>query len=409
METKRKKRIATAIKLLKAEKCAAAMLIGSAIPKIKSLDQHYPYFQDSNFFYLTGSQLQGSLLLLKSDGSKTLFTRPVSKTQELWEGKVEDPKKLAKLLGTDLVFSENIRKEITCRLSGMEKLYYPVSSFSFATKTVNYIISHQPFSFTPNFSDSNIIMSQLRLYKDPDEITLIKEAIEITKGALYLVQDLISHGVYEYQIRAALEYYLKIQDAEPAFDTIVASGKSAATLHYTKCDAKLKRNDLLLIDIGAKFKGYNSDISRTYPVNSFSPLQKDLYDIVLAAQLASIKKVKHNAKIKSVYLAAVKVIAQGLKDLKVLRGSLEQIIKKKTYLPYFPHSIGHSLGLDVHDLGSLRGNPDAKLSKGMVFTIEPGIYFSKKTKNIPPLGIRIEDNVLVKEKNSLLLSKEIVK
>ena len=165
-----------------------------------------------------------------------------------------------------------------------------------------------------------------------------------------------------------------------------------------------------MIDCGAELNMYNGDITRCYPVDGkFSPIMQEIYSIVLEAQKASIKAVKNNVKIETVYNASAKILTEGLVELKVLKGKVSKLLEKKAYQPYFPHGIGHSLGIDVHDVGNLRGNNNAVLKKGMVFTIEPGIYFPKTVGRAPACGIRIEDNILVTENGCKILSDFIPK
>ena len=202
----------------------------------------------------------------------------------------------------------------------------------------------------------------------------------------------------------------RARGADVAFSTIVGGGISAATLHYETAHRKLKNEDLLLVDLGAEYKLYAADITRTVPISGhFSKEYRILYTAVLNAQMAAIKRIKHGAKIQTLYDAVVEHLVDGLLQLKVLKGSAKANIKKKTYLPYFPHGLGHGLGLDVHDVGDFRGSAGGILQEGVVYTVEPGLYFPKPIGKLPACGIRIEDDVLVTRKGCEVLTPELPK
>jgi Xaa-Pro aminopeptidase len=251
--------------------------------------------------------------------------------------------------------------------------------------------------------DAEQFTARLRLFKDPSEVAKIKEAAEITGGALQNVLPLIEAGVAEREIGAFIEYFYKVHGAEPAFGTIVASGASAATLHYRSLSRKLKKGELLLIDTGAELDMYASDITRMIPVGGTTSLElRDLHDIVLRAQLIAIKKVRPGVRMVDVYNAAAKELVYGLKYLGILKGNVSQLLKKGAFKPYFPHGIGHPLGIDVHD--ATPTGQESILEKGMVITIEPGLYFPKPTGPLPACGVRIEDDVLVTSRGHEVLT-----
>jgi Xaa-Pro aminopeptidase len=253
-----------------------------------------------------------------------------------------------------------------------------------------YLLRNLPASLI----DAEQFTSRLRLFKDPGEVARIKEAAEITGGALQNVLPLIEAGVAEREIGAFIEYFYKVHGAEPAFGTIVASGVSAATLHYRALSRKLKKGELLLIDTGAELDMYASDITRMIPVGgTTTPELRDLHDIVLRAQLLAIKKVGPGVRMMDVFKVAATELTYGLKYLGILKGNVSQLVKKGAFKPYFPHGIGHSLGIDVHD--ATPTGQESVLEKGMVVTIEPGLYFPKPTGPLPACGVRIEDDVLV--------------
>lgn len=401
-------RIKKAIKLLRAERLPAALLVSSAPLRNLSRDQSFPYRQDSDFLYFTGSELKGALLCIAPALKKPLLIAPkVDEHALLWEGAPPDPKKIARAIGAKLIISNTPYPELKPYLKEIEILYFQNTHSSLSAAIAERIIANTASSaaLPKRFAHADLIMEQLRLYKSTAEVRAIKAAAKVTNEALFAMLPYLKAGVKEFELAAHLEHSFKLSGCTSAFNTIVATGASAATLHYEKLNRSLKRNDLLLIDLGASYSGYAADISRTLPVScAFLPWQQDLYQIVLDAQDAAIKRVKSGVKIASVYDAAAKVITQGLRDMRVLKGSPSSLLKQGAYKKYFPHRIGHSLGLDVHDVGALRGGGHCVLEAGMVLTIEPGLYFAKALKGIKPCGIRIEDDLLVKKNGSEILS-----
>jgi Xaa-Pro aminopeptidase len=243
------------------------------------------------------------------------------------------------------------------------------------------------------------------MHKEQYEVDLIRRANEITNEGLLYIAARLDPGLTEAHAARTIEYVFKMNDATTAFGTIVAGGSEAAVLHHRASDRKLKRGEMVLIDCGAEYKLYCGDITRVVPCGgTFSPEQRDVYEVVLAAQKAALKNIRAGVKIAKAYDAAARVMTEGLVALKVLRGKPSELFEKKAYLPYFPHGIGHSLGIDVHDVGNLRGNKEATLEAGMVITVEPGLYFPKKVGKVPACGVRIEDNVLVTAKGCEILS-----
>ncbi len=409
-----KKRIARVYKELKKAGRPTALLLGSASNRLRSLDQFHTFRQDSNFFYLTGSQGHGFCILLSTESKNPLlFAPPVNPLQIVWEGEGESASELAKSLGCDLIQSEKLLPEIKRRLLGVELLYFQNQHENLAWKISKELIeldTAQRGRYPASFINVDEIFTTLRLYKDADEIKFIRQAIALTHTALQSVLPHITNGGSEQEIAAHIEYIFNLHGARPSFSTIAAAGASGATLHYHALNQNLRARDLFLLDFGAELNMYAADITRTLPISGkFNPMQAEVYQAVLNAQKAAIRKIKHGVKIIKVYQAAAEALTVGLQDLGILKGKLSKLMEKKAYLPYFPHGIGHSLGIDVHDIGKLRGNNSAVLENGMVFTVEPGLYFSRKTGKVPAMGIRIEDDILVTAKGCENLSKAIPK
>ena len=411
MNKEYKKRISLISNFLKKRAERSAFLISSAPVKVASRDQDYPYSPDRDFYYLTGLCSPKLTLLISNNLKKSiLFVPKKNPIKEVWEGSAPDYKKIAKSLNLDLVENDFPHMEIIKILKSHKTLY-----FNNIQDTDTWNVSYEILSkrsdlratqeLPVNYIHSDAILENARAIKSLVEVKEIQNAAHISFGALKHTIALLAPSYRERDFSTVLECNIKLLGGQLAFANIIASGKSAATLHYNKHDQEFKKNDLVLIDFGASYNYYNSDITRVFPVSGvFNSLQAEIYDIVLKAQLLAIKKAKNNVLVKDVYDAAVKELTIGLKELGVLSGNISNLIAKKAYLPYFPHGIGHSLGLDTHDIGNFRANNNARLVTGMVFTIEPGLYFSKKIKNIPACGIRIEDDILITNKGNTVLT-----
>jgi Xaa-Pro aminopeptidase len=392
-------RITKALKLLKASSRKEALVISSNPSVIRSRDTHYPYRPNSDLFYFTGSHAEELTLVLRPHAADpvVLIAPPEDKVKNMWEGAPPPLKPLAKSLKAPLLTTHEPVKQIVSLLRGHDAVYLQ-SIEGTPSAGVKHDLSSRSTYLLRNLPSTLIDVEQftarLRLFKDPSEVSRIKEAAVITGGALQNVLPLIEAGVAEREIGAFIEYFYKVHGAEPAFGTIVASGVSAATLHYRALSRTLKKGELLLIDTGAELGMYASDITRMIPVGgTTSPELRDLHDIVLRAQLLAIKKVRAGVRMKDVYNVAATELTYGLKYLGILKGNVSQLVKKGEFKPYFPHGIGHSLGIDVHD--ATPAGQESVLEKGMVITIEPGLYFSKPTGPLPACGVRIEDDVLV--------------
>lgn len=414
MNTPYKKRIQHVFAALKRSKVPSCMVVSSAPVALKTRDQYYPYRQDSDFYYLTGINEEAISLVIATAKPKPLLIAPVvDKVKSLWDGAPTNYKALAQEIGAELIITKDVTAELRASVRGHDVLYHQNRTGTYSDKLARDLQALQPYargSFPSVFAHLDTVLEEMRLIKDSHEVKIIKEACAITTHAILGTASMIRPGIQERVIAKTVDYWFGMLEATPGFSTIAATGRSAATLHYSKLTQTLKKGELFLLDCGAEYRMYNGDISRTFPVGGkFSPEQRDLYDIVLSAQRAALRKVRHGVLIKHVYDAAAKVMIQGLIDLKVLKGNKEKLLAKGAHKLYFPHGIGHSLGIDVHDVGKHRGNNQAILQEGMVFTIEPGLYFAKKTGKISPCGIRIEDDVLVKRNGYEVLTESMPK
>ena len=402
-------RIQRAHRLLEAFPRTAALLVGSAPLAPRSRDVHHPYRQNSDFYYLTGSPAQDCLLLVSPNEKKPVLIGPArDANRALWDGPGENLRAVAAFIGADLVLDHAPLDRAATLLNGHEVVFAPSARESVAGDAVSKLRDQpaasrrkQPYGVV----HSDLILENLRLYKDDYEVRMIEIAATKTNLALFRSLGLIQPGTSERDYAQSLEYLFQSHGGDVAFRTIAASGKNAATLHHSPGDRLFKEGEMLLIDCGAESDMYPADITRVVPVGGkFSPLHRKVYQIVLDAQLAAIEAVAPGKPIGNAYNAAAKVMVRGLLSLKVLKGSAASLMKARAFAPFFPHGIGHSLGLDVHDIGAIRGSNAAIMEPGMVITIEPGLYFPKGAGVLPPCGVRIEDDILVTPRGRRVLS-----
>ena len=404
-------RIKKALALLAQSGSPETLIISANPAAIRSRDTHYPYRPNSDLFYLTGSSSEEISLVLRPHSKEpvVIITPPIDQLKNLWEGPPPPVKPLAKALKAELLVTSEPLKAALNLIRGSATAYLQSipGTLSAAVKSdLSTRGAHALRGFPPSLIEAEHLTAKLRLIKDRGEIAAIRESASITASAIANALPLIEPGVREREIAAFLDYFYHAHGAYPAFNSIVATGPSAATLHYHSLNRKLKKGDLLLIDTGAELNMYASDISRTIPVGGeLSPQLKDLYEIVLRAQLVAIKRVKPGVAIAEVHKAAAREIVYGLKYLGILKGPVPQLLKKGAFKPFFPHGIGHSLGIDVHDATPANA---LKLQAGMVVTIEPGLYFQKPTGHLPVCGVRIEDDVLVTPRGNEVLTDQAI-
>jgi len=391
-------------------------IIFSSTTKTRSNDTEYPYRQDSNFYYLTGFKEDNSALVFikTKDSAKTiLFVQKKDELLELWTGKRLGEKKAKKRFLVDEVLTSNdFKKRLKKYIVGKKHLYCDLSS---KDKRVKKVLSQ----VTGFDAHKNIIqlIQEMRLIKSSSEIKLIKKAVSITKKAHHGVMKVNKIGKKEYELLAQIEYEFKSRGAySDAYTSIVACGNNANTLHYIKNNKPLIDNELILIDAGAEYKHYASDITRTIPVNGkFTKALKELYNLVLDTQLEILKMIKPGVKRSELQQKTEILLTKGMVKLGILNGDYQELIKKNKHKKYYPHGIGHWMGLDVHDPApyiDLNGNEIA-LAAGMVLTIEPGLYIAKNDTSVPKkyrgIGIRIEDDILVTKDGYENLSHGIAK
>ena len=365
-------------------------------------DQFHPYRESSDFFYFTGIE-QGNSALILTCNDEYLFIQEQTESNKLWEGKKLMPEIAEKISGIQNIESISALEKTFASLTSdkphvMFNIQQPVQKKAVNTKDEFYFSQYKKkFPFL-SYHTVNGIIKNVRLKKEYEEIELIKQGIEITHKAYNWILQNTSPGINENELEAGLRYHFQLHHSTPAYDPIIASGKNACTLHYINNNAECKDGDLLLLDIGAETHNYASDISRTIPINgTFSQRQKECYQAILEVQHKTIQAIKPGISLSELNQKAMewlteKHIELGLYERKDLDN--ENLTRK-----FFPHGIGHFMGLDVHDCG----NKNTIFEPGMVITCEPGIYIPEEE-----IGIRIEDNILI-DKQAINLSEQIPK
>ena len=392
------------------------VVLFSSETKTRSNDTEFPYRQNSNFYYLSGFKEDNSALVIikTKKGLKTiLFVQSKDKKLELWNGKRLGEKKAKEKFLVDEVHSISTLQEKLKEFFASKKSLYYDFSLDYSKVKILKKYSKQIFAH----KNIALLIGEMRLIKSNAEIELIKKAMSITKEAHHEAMKFDKRDKYEYELQAKIEYVFKSNGAySDAYTSIVACGNAANTLHYVSNNKMLGDNKLILIDAGCEYEYYASDITRTIPVNgTFTKPQKELYTMVLEVQKKIIKMIKPHAKRSTLQTKAEKLLTLGMIKLGILKGDSKKLIKKKKHKKYFPHGIGHWMGLDVHDEAPYKYHNDKEIPfmKGMVLTIEPAIYCDKNDKSIPEkyrgIGIRIEDNILVTSNGYENLSKSIVK
>lgn len=373
-------------------------------------DADFPYRFDSNFYYLSGFNEPESVLVLVAGNQPQaiLFCREKDMEREIWHGYRSGPEAAQDKYGFDATFSIAKLDEKLIELMGNQPaLFYPLGADSAWDQRILKLRSavqdkarsgiHAP----DKLLDVRSMLNEMRIIKDLHEIEIMRRAAIISTAAHKRAMQFTRAGQFEYQVEAELLHeFCRNGARDPAYTSIVAGGANACVLHYIENSAKLHDGDLLLIDAGCELEGYASDITRTYPVNGrFLGAQKDVYEIVLAAQAAAIAAAKPGNHWEMPHNAALQILAQGFIDLKLCHGTIDGVLESGSYKKFYMHRTGHWLGMDVHDVGDYKIDDQWRpLQSGMVLTVEPGCYI-RPADDVPlalwNIGIRIEDDVLI--------------
>ncbi|MEQ7414795.1 aminopeptidase P N-terminal domain-containing protein [Xanthomonas campestris pv. campestris] len=389
----------------------AILILPAAPERVRSHDTHYPYRQDSDFWYLSGFPEPEAVLVLvpgRKHGETILFCRERDAEREAWDGPRAGQEGAVAQYGMDDAYPiDDVDEILPGLLEGRSRVYYHFGrDVDFDLKLIGWLkrvreqVRHgaQP---PHEFLELGHLLHEQRLFKSRDEIALMQQAADISVRAHRAAMRLACPGVHEYQLQAEIEREFRAADAWPAYGSIVGTGSNACVLHYRANNARSRDGELVLVDAGAEYRGYAADITRTFPVNGrFSAAQRALHDLVGAAQAAALAQAQPGIAYEAGHLAAVQTLTEGLLRLGLLKGTLERNLAEGHYKRFYRHKTGHWLGLDVHDVGEYRLAGESRLLEpGMVFTIEPGLYVSADDTSVDAkwrgIGIRTEDNVLI--------------
>lgn len=403
----------------------AIIILCAAPAKMRNSDVQYPYRQDSDFLYLTGFREPDALLVMIPDdkeGKCVLFCRERDPEREMWDGPMSGLRGAVSEYGMDEAFThEDISKRLPRLLQDRERIYYDLGRTPlFDQRLIGWLNEfrdkpRKTFHAPEEIHALDHMLHDLRLYKSRGELSAMQQSAQVAVAAHENAMRVCQPGMNEAEIHAEILRTIVRHQCESSYQAIVGGGSNACVLHYIANKDELNDGDLLLIDAGAEYDGYASDITRTFPVNGkFSPEQKDLYDVVLDAQLAGIDKARSGNAWESVHEEAVRVATQGMIDLGILKNSLEEELEQEGYKHFYVHNTGHWLGLDVHDVGEYQIDGHSReLEPGMVLTVEPGIYIppgdTSVRKCFRGVGIRIEDNICVTKDAPRVLTDGLVK
>lgn len=406
------------------------LIVPTAPEQLRNGDAHYPYRFNSYFYYLTGFCEPEGVFVMVSDKNQStvkqlLFCRDKDQEREIWDGFRYGPEAAQEVFGFDEAYSITELDQILPDLLVNQNSVYSalgqdVTWDNRVSGWINQVRARgRKGDIPPSIVyDYRKLLDEMRLLKHPDEIQVMRQAADISAEAHRRAMRIICPDMYEYEIEAELLYTFRQRGAQaPAYTSIVAGGANACVLHYVENNSILNKGDLLLIDAGCELDGYASDITRTFPVDGrFSPIQRDVYQLVLSAQQAAIDTVFPGNTWNDPHMAALRVLAQGFIDFELCQGSVDAVIESEDYKRFYMHRTGHWLGMDVHDVGAYKQDGDWRLlQSGMVLTVEPGCYI-RPAADVPEhfwnIGIRIEDDVAVTQTGNEVLTdaapKEVV-
>ena len=425
-------------------------IIPTAPERARNRDADFPFRHDSYFYYLTGFTEPNAWLVIEADGRSSLFCQPKDLEREIWDGIRLGPQAAPAVLGVNQAFSvADLDAQIPKLLENQTSVWYPFATHDEMSSQIEIWLNkvraraRMGVSCPSVQQDLCVLLDEMRLVKDAHEQDTMRRAAQISAAAhvraMQLSARMLRDGqdVREYHLEAALLHEFRRHGSQfPAYTSIVAAGANACVLHYRADAAPVRNGELVLIDAGCELDGYASDITRTFPANGqFTGPQRALYDIVLAAQYAAADATKAGARFNDPHNAALKVLSQGLLDVGLLshdkHGSLDDVLEKKAYFPFYMHRTSHWLGMDVHDCGSyvepgeanteppkadpitgvvVQARPSRVLHPGMVLTLEPGLYVrpgAGVSEQFWNIGIRIEDDAIVTANGCELISRGV--
>ena len=403
----------------------SAAIFGAGREARRNGDVDHPFRQRSGFYYLTGFEEPDAVAVLRPGHEQpfALFVRPYDPQTAIWDGPRLGVEGATGELGADAAYPIGELDEQLPKLLGEARtVAFSLGSDERLERLISRIVagrragSQRGAAAIEQLIDPAPLVDALRLIKAREEIAALQQAIDVTGSGIEAAMRATRPGLHEYEVQAVLEAeFRRLGSPRDGFPSIVAAGVNACTLHYTDNRARIENGDLLLLDVGAEIDYYGADVSRTFPANGrFRAAQRDVYEVVLAAQREAIEIVAPGVRFHDVHERAQRVITEGLRDLGVIAGRMPTLLKQEASRPYFMHGASHWLGMDVHDAGPYRRDGESlELRPGMVLTVEPGLYFARGLRGVPRrlrgIGVRIEDDVLVTRGGHRVLSEAIPK
>lgn len=400
-------------------------IIPGAREATRSNDTQYRFRQDSDFYYLTGFEEPEAIAVIAPahEHPYTLFVRPRDPEREIWDGRRAGVEGAKNEYGADESFPiAEFDQKLHEILDGAQNLYYRLGVNTARDNTIIQEIARmralnrKPIHPPQTIVDPATIIHEMRVLKTPEELELMQRAADIAAEAHCAAMKSVRAGMKEYEVEALIEQIFRKQGAAaPAYTSIIGAGPNATVLHYINNDGELRDGELLLIDAGAEYKGYASDITRTFPINGrYSKAQREIYDLVLKAQMSCVEMVRPGTTHDELKKHSIEVLTEGMVELGLLKGDPEELIKEKKYEQFYMHGLGHMLGIDVHDVGQYYFDKESRaLEAGVVMTVEPGIYINPNTNDIPEqylgIGVRIEDDVLCTADGPRVLTTKVPK
>jgi Xaa-Pro aminopeptidase len=385
----------------------------------------YPYRQDSAFYYMTGFAESNAIAVFVNNNGKgryILFCQEKNYETEVWTGRIIGQVDACKYYGADQAFAlDQVEVMIPELISGHDSIYFNLEDHEDNETIMHWIKkladkSRAGVNPPEELISIGLIINEMRNTKDEYEINTMRKSVDIAGNAHIRAMQQCKPGMMEYELEAEiLHEFVRHGGRTPSFETIIAGGANGCVLHYTQNNGVLKDGEMVVVDAGVEYNFYASDITRTYPINGkFTKEQQAIYELVLNTQLTVINHVKPGVAWNEYQELALKTLTQGLVDLKILSGNVNDLIAEKAYRPFYMHLIGHWLGIDVKDPAKYKlGDEWRKLEPGMVFTVEPGLYISANTPGVDPkwwnIAVRIEDDVLVTENGYEVLSVKVPK
>ncbi len=401
-------------------------IIPAAPQSTRSNDVEYRYRQDNDMLYLTGFPEPNCLCVLSPRHESerfVLFVQPRDREKETWTGKRYGTEGAKEVFGADAAYTiDQVKEVLPGHLAGADRVYFAPGRDERMNTLIQGLLdaSRSGRARTGRglvaLVDPASLSHEMRLFKSAGELDLMRKAVAASERAHAAAMRAARDGACEYELEALLEYHFRAAGGSGmAYPSIVASGANATILHYTQNDRRMRDGDLVLIDAGAEFDGYCSDVTRTFPVAAgYSQPQRRIYETVLRAQKEGIALVRPGVSMEDIHRRATEVLVEGLLDIGLLSGKAGELIEKGEHARFYMHRTGHWLGLDVHDVGQYRIDGAARpLEPGMVLTVEPGLYIAEDLDGVSGdyrgIGVRIEDDVLVTDAGHEVLSAAIPK